>query len=668
MKIIICALYIIISCTTGTSQGISLYQKIKGDSLFVRWECESPHVWYDSNQSGYRIKISNTSSVVLVDTIIENKTQAFANFPDSSVEKMIYYLNDRERLPENMRIRWLDPSQSSELQMDSISEEIVYSQISQKRKFLEISGVMAVFKLDITQNLLVEIKPNNAHGESNSLEQLIKPSKISEQTFPNISSKWKNKRVELSWSTKGTKKNFLFYNLYFSDDGDNWEKVDSLYTNFYKETDDEELLTINPVKQLPHNDSIYYFKIHGVDFFGDESEDFSLVKGSGSKGIQVSPYWKKVKQLRTNEAEMKWEIPDEYASEVEEFRIYVAENYDGPYFADTIGIQPFVRELTREIPFKSAYFRVVAVDQNEEEFSSFPQLVIGVDTVAPAVPTNLSYTIDTTGRIDINWDPNDEEDFIGYKLFYSFDTTVDMTLAHNSYLVTPDFTDTLSLRSTNREVFYKAISVDKRNNRSDFSEILVVIRPDILPPVEPVFISAEPGPGFASLTWYKSVSDDVKEQRLFRRKMKEETSWELLELWDYNIDTTYIDSGLVAFEKYAYTITVIDSSGNESDPSRPVVVMPRPDYRGFDIGNWDIALDGNQVKITHGYQPSDFEKIFVYLKIEDGELLSIGELNFRELIFIDDGIQKDKNYNYAIKVMFKEGIETPLSEFKVVRR
>ncbi len=647
-----------------SSQDLKIYAKLDGDTSYFTWVNKSAEDWRKSTTYGYKISIFNQDGEkIVVDTIFP-KLLKYKDLPIADEGRLLYELAYNKEVA--LAIYGSDVYEKAD--REEVEEELYetfYFTACKDRKLLRDAGFLFSYDLDKNQTYNVSLALMNDVDRKVSSSITFVPSEYKAPELPELSSKWKSKRVDLSWSHQGYTDVFNFYDVYFSKDGQSWMKTDSTIVNFSGEESHPDLLLNSVVKQVPHNDSTYWFKLHGIDFFGDRTKAFSIVKGSASKGIQVSPYWISIQQLRSNEAHLKWNIPEAVRPEVQEYRIYVSEYYDGPYIPDTIGISPSIFEMKRRIPFKSAYFRIIAVDKNQEEFASFPQLIVGVDTLAPAVPVNLKYEIDTTGILNITWDENDEEDFIGYKLFYCYDTTVDMTLAHNNYLGRPAFKDTLELKTTNREVYYKAIAVDRRNNRSEFSEVLVVTKPDVLAPVEPVFLEAKGGPASASLIWYKSISDDVAEQRLFRKKIAD-GQWDLIEVWDSVIDTTFEDKELEALQKYVYTLQVIDRAGNESDPSRPVMVMPTPDYRGFDLERWRISVDDEEVLIEHDYELNPEDRVLIYRRKEGESLYSIGEFEEGEQRFTDPAIEKGRSYQYALKVVFREGIETPLSGFKEV--
>lgn len=646
------------------SQDIKLYHKVSNDHLVLRWMPYDVQVWKDGIANGYQLTVTDSKEQLVLDTLIRNSLKE--NYKASEDLESLYASAYHEQLIQDYLRDHPDTTIVTEFS-DTILHQTFLLISAKNRTLLENAGLLISFPIETAETYNVKLSSPST-SRSKEVTKVIVPSMYQSPSIPELTSKWNDKSVDLAWTTKGTKESFMFYNLYRSEDGASWQMIDSLYANFYEESDEPSLLYIKPKKELPTNDTTYYFKIHAIDFFGDETEEYSMVSGMGSKGINVSPFFENVEQLRSNEAKMTWKIPKESGRLVEEYRVYVAEDYEGPYILDSAGIAPEVRSVTRPIPFRSAYFRVAAVDRNENEYSSFPQLVMSVDTIAPAIPRDLEYEIDTLGHLTIQWSSNDEEDFIGYKLFMGYDTTVDMTLAHNGYLTQPIFRDTIELKTTNRKIYYKAISVDRRNNRSDFSRRLTVIKPDVLPPVEPQFIDVKSGPGSIDMKWYLSISKDVVEQRLFRKRRDTDQAWELIKIWSLDYDSTYADTGLEAYVDYAYTLTVIDSAGNESAPAHPVISFATPDNRGFDLEDWKLGLQGGTAaKISHDLDISNVDRIYIYRKKEDESIYNIGNIGPEELIYLDKGLDKGKRYAYAIKVMFKSGIESQLSEFKTIQ-
>jgi len=69
------------------------------------------------------------------------------------------------------------------------------------------------------------------------------------------------------------------------------------------------------------------------------------------------------------------------------------------------------------------------------------------------------------------------------------------------------------------------VAGDGHDNYSDFSTILALARPDIIPPSRPVLYKATPTPAGIELGWAFSSSDDLARHELQRKNINV-TDWE----------------------------------------------------------------------------------------------------------------------------------------------
>ena len=79
------------------------------------------------------------------------------------------------------------------------------------------------------------------------------------------------------------------------------------------------------------------------------------------------------------------------------------------------------------------------------------------------------------------------------------------------------FIDSVSLIMGMKNVYYVLQAADKRNNRSPFTDPIVLERPDIMPPGSLAIVSLEQGHDTIYVKFSRSGSDDVILHQLFRR-------------------------------------------------------------------------------------------------------------------------------------------------------
>lgn len=143
------------------------------------------------------------------------------------------------------------------------------------------------------------------------------------------------------------------------------------------------------------------------------------------------------------------------------------------------------------------HFLVEAVQKNGRAVSSSSVFIMGQDTVAPAVPEVIGAFLDSTGQVVIEWTANSESDLWGYRIFKSNFKEQEFALINNVILKDTIYRDSVDIRFNTENVFYKIQATDTRDNRSAFTEIIKVQKPDIFPP------------GFAVINNLKQASDTV---------------------------------------------------------------------------------------------------------------------------------------------------------------
>lgn len=671
---IICALslsYLLSASVLG--QDIRLHQNYSEGVHSFRWQLESNSLWLKGVQNGFSVSKTNLNTGKIEKFDIQNTTSEYLTLGEASEDEryLLALLMAKDMDHEAFLTRQFD---DGEIDLSDILlvRHLLSDYILNTNYQLIMESGFGWRDEDLDQNSSYEYEIFVNEGKTSAKEIPIYSfvfdlTKWQATPLPEIEAKWGNKRVDLKWKTKEFNTKYYGYELSQAINSERFSVLDTLIVNPTDTSAIEALQYIVNRQFLDNNDSTYTFRLKGRDFLGLLSENYTDIIGKGRVGIGASPQIDRSVLLNTNRVLLEWSIYEQFADEVEEWRIYIGEQWAGPYSIDTLGISPGSTQVERPLPNEDNYFRVVAVDINEVEHSSFPMLVTHLDTTPPAIPTDLSGSIDSAGVVHLTWAENNESDFYGYKVFFGFDTTKEMTLAHNKALSGAIFQDTVGLKSINRSLYYKITSVDRRNNRSAFSKILALTKPDVIAPTEPNFHQHKGGPGQASLAWYRSSSGDVVNQRLFRKTLATESQWSLIQEWGpSSIDTSYIDQDLKGLESYAYLLTVTDSSGNTSLPSNPVVVKILPVHSEVNPGHWKVEAGQNRIIFQHNFEDQEIYEIRLFKQVGDNKPFELTKLKVGDFEFIDTSIIKGQEMIYFIQVIFDDGYRSPFSEHKVV--
>jgi hypothetical protein len=76
---------------------------------------------------------------------------------------------------------------------------------------------------------------------------------------------------------------------------------------------------------------------------------------------------------------------------------------------------------------------------------------------------------------------------LGYRVLWANDSTHEFSSRTNEIWMDTTFVDTVSLNTLTRNVYYRIVAVDTRYHHSAPSDILELVRPDVVPPVAPIF-------------------------------------------------------------------------------------------------------------------------------------------------------------------------------------
>ncbi len=224
------------------------------------------------------------------------------------------------------------------------------------------------------------------------------------------------------------------------------------------------------------------------------------------------------------------------------------------------------------------YYRVTAVDKSgNESDKSGPATIIPKDTEPPGDIAGLTAEVDGEKRyVTLSWQPLNEDDLAGYFIYRGESKEKMMRIVKD-----PVDSGSASFKDKGyrdkglrpgRELFYSVTGVDTSGNESGRVFVDAVI-PDNVPPPPPFSISVKPdNKGVVILTWQPCLSRDLEKHYVYRSGEGEPGFTKTAELDKevYRWEDTSVEKG----KEYRYRITEVDKSGNESKPSREVMIVP----------------------------------------------------------------------------------------------
>ncbi|WP_378181386.1 hypothetical protein [Aquimarina sp. SS2-1] len=468
----------------------------------------------------------------------------------------------------------------------------------------------------------------------------------------------------LSWDSKLLKNTYNSYIIERSEDGSTFKKLGDLpYTAINR--DEKETARTVYVDSIVNNKN-YLYRIKGVSSFGEIGPASTVVKGEGKEVLKYVPHLKTKHIKSEDEVELTWTFPEEGNNAITGFTLKRSDTDRGAYIPVITNIQPTARKISYDKLRASNYFKITANGKNNDQRDSFSMLVQPIDSIPPEKPVGLEGKVDSTGMVTLKWTANKEEDLLGYRIYRGNLKGEEFSQVTTSPHTTNKYVDTVNVKSLNSKVYYQIMAVDKRYNMSDFTEVLELVKPDLIPPTSPVFKSYKILNGSVTLEWANSSSEDVEGHYIYR-KAKDENNWQLIYTDTKNKKTTFADSKVEEGKYYSYTILARDISGLESQPSPPVsVLIPKttlkPAVKGF-YGN--VNTYDKTILLSWRYKEKEVSGFELFRAIDDQPSSLYRVLPAGTNRFTDAGLTINSSYKYIIRAVFYDGTYSKYSTITV---
>jgi hypothetical protein len=327
---------------------------------------------------------------------------------------------------------------------------------------------------------------------------------------------------------------------------------------------------------LPRNYVSYQYRIAGVTVFGDLGQFSPPITVMG-RDLTPPTMPTNLKAVNTtgSAVQLTW-TKTVKEGDLAGFIVSKSAEQSGPFVPLNTKLLPpatttFTDPLGNE--YAKNFYIVSAVDTAGNATASLAAYVAMKDRSAPKAPTGLAGRIDSAGVFRITWAKNTEPDLMGYLIYAANSPDHAFTPLTPDFLTTEIFQDTTSLRTLTKNLYIKILAFDKSRRASPESAVLVLKRPDIVPPTSPVFTDFSVADSSATLKWALSSSEDVVTQILYRQEEDHDAVPVEVARFD-NRQTTYTDKAVLPRRWYAYTLVAVDDSKLRSEASFPQRVRP----------------------------------------------------------------------------------------------
>ncbi len=418
------------------------------------------------------------------------------------------------------------------------------------------------------------------------------------------------------------------------------------------------------------NYQLYTYRFYGHNMFGEKILFAEVEAMSRDRTPPEQPRVLNAEHHKAEEVLLEWEMNDPPAPDLFGFVVARAHAPEGDYqIIHPQLLPPGSRSFTDTAFVKDRlnYYVIQAVDTAFNVSSSLPVAVTLIDTIPPASPVFLSGSINPAGIVTLEVQKNTEEDLMGYRLFKANDPDHEFSLIFDGFVddrslreeIPTVFTDTVTLNSLTPKIYYKVQALDFNFNQSEFSDMMVLERPDTIPPTTPVFRNVISSTDKIELYFALSESADVANHTLYRNT-------DLSESWQAhanlaNDDVHFADTEVEQGTTYYYSIRAVDHSGLYSDYARPVSGKAYDDGVRPPVQNLALeTVNDDMLILTWEYPQLPGEPFFiVYRMDEQGHVSQYRRTGEKQ---ITSRYDPSTAVRYAVKAFTSDGGESPLSE------
>ncbi|QWX83313.1 hypothetical protein H0I23_12735 [Cellulophaga sp. HaHaR_3_176] len=646
------------------------------NKVLLRWAVDEPSAWKKANEYGFLIErstISRNGEAVLpiekkqlLSTPLKPKPlaewEAIATNDQNAavIAQALYGDSFTTTTPDNDLGAIYAVS-------DELDQRFTFSLLAAEQNyeaaklagwaFEDTSAVLGenyLYTISVAVPLEDTIKINNGsiYTSLDSFEELPKPI--------GFIGTYEDRRVILRWNFHLLQQLYTSYSIERSENNEIFEVLNGAPIFNTQEAKDGNSSSLSYTDSIPNNTTFYY-RIKGKTAFGETGPVSETVSGKGMESLGFYPRISRKEIPTDSTAILYWEFDEKGNDLITGFEVRRSNSDKGVFETVKNNLTPTDRKTTINGLKRINYFTVVALGKNGVESESYTAMVQPVDSIPPTPPTGITAVMDTTGIIKLNWNKNSEEDLKGYRIFKSNNPDVEFTEITETTHIGELFTDTIPIKNLNKKLYFKLKAEDYRYNRSSFSEILVVDKPDITPPSAPVltkYIVTNEG---VELNWIPSSSSDIASHVIFRKDNSNPANlWEQIAENTNITDSIYNDASIPSAGSYSYTMIAKDKVGLESEPTAVLPIV----WNGKEITEDAIKFSGivdrelRFINLSWKIKSSDVVEYRLYRGIKENDLKLYKTVNGDAKGYNDVALEINTTYWYGLQPILAGGKTT----------
>ena len=480
----------------------------------------------------------------------------------------------------------------------------------------------------------------------------------------NLKADFKEHFVSLKWDA-ATRSSYTAYIVERSENGD-----------AFKSIFEAPLATVSPLENTDNRyeyaaDSLwdtsktYRYRVKGVSPFGETGPASAVVTGTAVPVIEQVPFIVAAETVNNTSIVIHWTFPETTNAAINGFAVERAPSPDQRFSSLTVQLlTPKTRTFEDRAPNQTNYYRIKAQGIDGEWYSSYDYFAQLIDSIPPAAPSGLKGTVDDTGKVDLSWNPNGDQDIFGYRVYKAYHSNEEPTQVTGTPIPKSFFADSVDLNTLNENLFYRVMAIDQNQNHSSLSDPLKISLPDKVKPQPPILLPSSAHPNGVGISWIPGGSEDIVAYQVFRKARGSE-GWAQIRTVEAHGDSIYlyVDQNAPSGRTSIYTVLSIDDAGLESDPSIPITGV-RIDRTLRPSLKWKkprINREENQIRVSWEYTQPHVESLQLFRSVDNDPPLLFRSLTGNESSYTDI-IIPGRTYSYWIMAIFEDGNKSSLSE------
>jgi len=669
-RIILMALLVFFSITTYGQNSNTVFGQyfVKKDTILLRYAPSNKEIFDLGAKNGYRI----TRIAKINGAVVETKTVAESIKPMAKEDTLWSKLSQKNTnilLAYNMLYNNSNKTIQITAKEKEERENMIYNLVllgcDQDISIAKASGLFFQdndinnnktysYKIEII-NAPVALKIAPCEMELDASQLSVNPK------IDNFAATIKNKQIKMNWNAALFMANYSGFNIERSEDSIHYQKINNapvilMSSQFEK---NKEIITYNDTFPAPNKR--YYYRLKGINLFGEQSQPSNVVSGIGYKPLASMPYIDSIATVENRKVFVSWQMNDMAENlQVKKYILWHAEKDAGTYTEIFSSSTQF--SYTDEHPLATNFYKIAAITHGSDTLFSFSRMALIIDSIPPTAPVGLIAKVNKKGEVTLGWNKNVEKDVQGYKIYKANSLNEEFVQINSKFALDTLYNDKLNLRTLTKNAYYKVVATDKNYNNSSFSTPVEVKRPDTIAPVPALIQNLSLQSLGVFVNWVPSASVDVKSYVLLRSSDTDSIQKAVMIKNASDTVASYMDTTVEAGNGYRYQLKTIDADENFSLSSKHYIVYET----GFrkKLKNVKTVVDRSKKSITISweYPEKEVDRFVIYRALQKGKLSLIKSVPADKFTFIDTNLNMGNVYEYRVKAIFKNGAESVISD------